>query len=104
VAFCPGYQRGLAFHNNFAIIGISESRHTKSLSGLALDDRLADKNTTARCGLLVIDLKTGDIVHSLNIEGVVNELYDIAVIPQIRRPMAIGFRSDEIRRVITIDN
>jgi uncharacterized protein (TIGR03032 family) len=104
VAFCPGYQRGLAFHNNFAIIGISESRHTKSLSGLALDDKLAAKNTTARCGLLVIDLKTGDIVHSLNIEGVVNELYDIAVIPQIRRPMAIGFRSDEIRRVITIDN
>jgi uncharacterized protein (TIGR03032 family) len=104
VAFCPGYQRGLAFHNNFAIIGISESRHTKSLSGLALDDRLADKNTTARCGLLVIDLKTGDIVHSLNIEGVVNELYDIAVIPQLRRPMAIGFRSDEIRRVITIDS
>jgi hypothetical protein len=41
-------------------------------------------------------------VHSLNIEGVVNELYDVAVLPQIRRPMAIGFRSDEIRRVITM--
>ncbi|WP_256528818.1 TIGR03032 family protein [Limnofasciculus baicalensis] len=104
IAFCPGYQRGLAFHNNFAIVGISESRHTKTLSGLPLDDKLAEKDTTARCGLLVIDLKSGDIVHSLNIEGVVNELYDIAVLPQIRRPMAIGFRSDEIRRVITIGN
>jgi hypothetical protein len=29
-------------------------------------------------------------------------LYDIATLPQIRCPMAIGFRSDEIRRVITI--
>ncbi len=28
IAFCPGYQRGLAFHHNFAIVGISESRHT----------------------------------------------------------------------------
>lgn len=102
IAFCPGYQRGLAFHNNFAIVGISESRHTKTLSGLPLDDFLAAKDTTARCGLLVIDLKSGDIVHSLNIEGVVNELYDIAVLPKIRRPMAIGFRTDEIRRVITI--
>ncbi|WP_353930028.1 TIGR03032 family protein [Okeanomitos corallinicola TIOX110] len=104
ITFCPGYQRGLAFHHNFAIVGISESRHTKTLSGLPLDDKLMDKDTAARCGLLVIDLKTGDIVHSLNIEGVVNELYDIAVLPQIRRPMAIGFRSDEIRRVITIGN
>jgi uncharacterized protein (TIGR03032 family) len=104
IAFCPGYLRGLAFHNNFAIVGISESRHTKSLSGLPLDDTLAEKDTRARCGLLIIDLKSGDIVHSLNIEGVVNELYDIAVLPQIRRPMAIGFRSDEIRRVITIGN
>jgi uncharacterized protein (TIGR03032 family) len=102
VAFCPGYQRGLAFHNGFAIVGVSESRHTKSLSGLALDDRLAAKDAVAKCGLLVIDLKTGDIVHSLNIEGVVNELYDVAVLPQVRRPMAIGFRSDEIRRVITV--
>jgi uncharacterized protein (TIGR03032 family) len=102
VAFCPGYQRGLAFHNGFAIVGVSESRHTKSLGGLALDDKLAAKDAVARCGLLVIDLKTGDIVHSLNIEGVVNELYDVAVLPQVRRPMAIGFRSDEIRRVITV--
>ncbi|MBH8554920.1 TIGR03032 family protein [Nostocaceae cyanobacterium CENA357] len=102
VAFCPGYQRGLAFHNNFAIVGISESRHTKTLSGLPLDDKLAAKDASARCGLLVIDLKSGDLVHSLNIEGVVIELYDIAILPQIRRPMAIGFRSDEIRRVITI--
>jgi uncharacterized protein (TIGR03032 family) len=104
ITFCPGYLRGLAFHHNFAILGISESRHTKTLSGLPLDEKLAAKDTTARCGLLVIDLKTGDIVHSLNIEGVVNELYDIAVLPNVRRPMAIGFRSDEIRRVITIDN
>lgn len=104
VAFCPGYQRGLAFHRNFAIVGISESRHSKTLSGLPLDDKLEAKDTTARCGLLIIDLKSGDIVHSLNIEGVVHELYDIAVLPNIRRPMAIGFRNDEIRRIITIGN
>lgn len=104
IAFCPGYLRGLAFHNNYAIVGISRSRHTKTLSGLALDDKLEAKDTSARCGLLVIDLKSGDIVHSLNIEGVVNELYDVAVLPKTRRPMAIGFRNDEIRRVITIGN
>lgn len=102
ITFCPGYQRGLAFHNNFALIGTSESRHSKTLGGLPLDEKLAQKDTQARCAILVIDLKTGDIVHSLNIEGVVNELYDIAILPNVRCPMALGFRTDEIRRVITI--
>lgn len=55
-----------------------------------------------RCGLLVIDLRTGDIVHSLRLEGVVEELYDVAALPGVRRPMAIGFKTDEIRRIITM--
>ena len=53
------------------------------------------------CGQ-VIDLRTGDAVHWLRIEGIVSELYDIAVLPGVRRPMALGFKSDEIRRTITV--
>ena len=40
--------------------------------------------------------------HTLRIEGVIEELYDVAILPGVRRPMAIGFRSDEIRRVSSI--
>lgn len=78
------------------------SRGNKTFSGLALDDNLNSKQAEARCGLLVIDLKTGDIVHNLRIEGIVEELYDVVVINNIKRPMAVGFKSDEIRRVISI--
>ncbi|QXE24283.1 hypothetical protein B6N60_02987 [Richelia sinica FACHB-800] len=102
VTFCPGYQRGLAFHGDFTVVGISRPRHNKTFSGLPLDEQLQAKNAEPRCGLLVIDLRSGDVVHSLRLEGVVEELYDVAVLPGIRRPMAIGFRTDEIRRVITI--
>jgi uncharacterized protein (TIGR03032 family) len=102
VAFCPGYQRGLAFHGDFAIVGISQPRHNKTFSGLALDEQLRAKDAEPRCGLLVIDLRTGDIVHSLRLEGVIEELYDVVTLPGVRRPMAIGFRTDEIRRVITM--
>ena len=55
-----------------------------------------------RCGLQVIDLRTGDTVHWLRIDGIVEELYDVVTLPGCVRPMAIGFQSDEIRRVITI--
>ena len=39
----------------------------------------------------------------LRIDGVVRELYDVAVIPGRRRPSLIGFRSDEIRRTLSFD-
>jgi uncharacterized protein (TIGR03032 family) len=103
VAFCPGYLRGFAIHGNFAIVGISQPRQNKTFSGLALDEKLQDKNAEPRCGLLVIDLRSGDIVHSLHIDGVILELYDVVTLPGIRRPMVIGFRTDEIRRVLTVE-
>ncbi|MGB5969552.1 MAG: TIGR03032 family protein [Spirulinaceae cyanobacterium] len=102
VAFCPGYLRGCAFHGDFAIVGLSQPRENKTFSGLPLNEMLQEKKVEPRCGLLVIDLRTGDIVHSLRIEGIVSELYDVAVLPGVRRPMAIGLRNDEIRRVITV--
>lgn len=43
------------------------------------------------------------MVHSLQIEGVVKELYDVVVLPQVKRPQAIGIRSDEIRRVLCVE-
>lgn len=104
VTFCPGYLRGLAFCGDFAIVGLSKPRENKTFQGLALDDNLASKDAAPRCGLVVIDLRTGDAVHSIRIEGIVEELYDVVVLPQIRRPMAIGFKTDEIRRVITMDD
>lgn len=102
VAFCPGYLRGLSFCGDFAVVGISKPRHNKTFSGLVLDEQLQAKQAEARCGLLVIDLRSGDIVHSLRIEGVVEELYDVQVLPGVRQPMAIGLKTDEIRRVISI--
>ncbi len=102
VAFCPGYARGLTFIGDFAVIGLSRSRENKTFSGLALDDRLREKNIEGRCQLQVVDLKRGDVVHSLRIEGAVSELYDVVTLPGVRRPTALGFKSDEIRRIVSV--
>ncbi len=50
----------------------------------------------------VIDLRTGDAVHWLRMEGFVEELYDVVVLPGVQRPMALGFKTDEIRRTIIV--
>lgn len=103
VCFCPGYARGLAMYGHFAIIGLSACREQRTFSGLPLDEALAKREATARCGLMVADLRTGDVVHSVNIAGVVSELFDVAVLTGVRMPSALGFRSEEIRRTITIE-
>jgi uncharacterized protein (TIGR03032 family) len=102
VAFCPGYARGLAFSGDFAVVGLSQARQNRTFSGLALDEQLTVKRTEARCGLYIIDLTRGDAVHWLRISGVIEELYDVAVLPGIHRPMVIGLQSDEIRRVLSL--
>ncbi len=103
LCFCPGYMRGLSFHGHFALVGLSKPRHNKTFSGLTLDDNLKSRNAEARCGIQIIDLRSGDIVHWLRMEGVVEELYDVVALPNIRRPMALGFKTDEIRRVLSIE-
>lgn len=104
VAFCPGYARGLAFHGDYAIVGLSLPRHDATFSGLALDDELKRRGGEPRCGLVVIDLNTGDTPHWVRIEGMVRELYDVATLPGVVRPGALGFKTDEIQRQLSIDN
>ena len=99
VVFCPGYARGLAFVGDYALVGLSKPR-TQSFSGLHLDEELSKRSTVPNCGILVVDLRSGSIAHSMRFEGVLQELYDVAVLPQVRRPMLLGLKTDEIRRVI----
>ncbi|MBL0011874.1 MAG: TIGR03032 family protein [Nitrosomonas sp.] len=103
ICFCPGYMRGLSFQGDFALIGLSRPRHNKTFSGLALEDNLKSRNAEARCGIQIIDLRSGDVVHWLRMEGIVEELYDVVTLPNVRRPMALGFKTDEIRRVLSIE-
>lgn len=102
VAFCPGYARGLAFVGRNAILGLSMPRENRTFSGLPLDAALQARNTDPRCGLAIVDLDNGDMVAWVRIEGVVRELYDVAMLPAVR-PSLIGFKTDEVRYVLSID-
>lgn len=102
VAFCPGYLRGLSFIADYAVVGLSKPRENRTFTGLPLDEALARRNAEAQCAIYVIDLRTGDAVHWLRIEGIVEELYDVVVLAGVRRPMAVGFKTDEIRRIVKV--
>jgi protein O-GlcNAc transferase len=99
LTFCPGFVRGLAFHEHFAVVGLSKLR-SKTFGGLALEDRLAAEGKTSQCGLMVIDLNTGEVVHWLHIDGVVEELFDVVVLPGVSHPQVVGFQGEEIERLV----
>ena len=100
ITFCHGFVRGLAFWNNYALVGLSKLR-SKVFSGLPLETRLAEENMTSQCGLVVVDLDAGNICHALKIDGVVEELFDVVVLPDVRQPSALGFQNDDIHRLIS---
>jgi uncharacterized protein (TIGR03032 family) len=100
LAFCPGFARGLALRGNYAVVGLSKPRYER-FEGLALDRRLQQADSDPWCGLQVIDLTDGTCVHWFRIDGAVAELYDVAVLPGIACPMALGFSNDEILSFIT---
>jgi hypothetical protein len=47
------------------VIGLSEPRENRTFAGLALQDRLEREGVGPRCGLMVVDLHSGDAVHWL---------------------------------------
>ncbi len=52
---------------------------------------------------MVVDLNTGAIVHWVRFEGIVTELYDLQVLPGVKRPMALGFQTEEIAQLISLE-
>lgn len=102
IAFFPGFLRGLAFHGEFAIAGLSKPRH-KRFDGLELADRLEEKDADAWCGLQIISLATGDVSQWLRFDGPITELFDTCVLPGVKNPLTLGINSKEIRELLTIE-
>jgi uncharacterized protein (TIGR03032 family) len=102
LAFCPGYLRGMTFVGKYAVVSLSKPRHD-TFHGLELDERLQQRGAKPQCGLQVIDLETGAVAHWLKLEGqLVTELYDTVVLPGVRQPMSVGFKTNEIERLVLI--
>lgn len=102
LAFCPGWLRGLAIKGNHALVTVSKPRYG-SFEGLPIDDEMKKRGATPECGVLIIDLATGETVEWLKLEGTVEELFAVELMPGVKCPKAIGPSSPEIVDKITFD-
>jgi uncharacterized protein (TIGR03032 family) len=99
---CPGYVRGLDFHGDHAVVGMSKGKDDDGFQKLPLQQRLIELGEEPRCGVAVINLQSGRTIGTLFIDGFVTEVYEVRVLPGVTRPMALGFKTNEIERMISI--
>ena len=102
VTLCPGFLRGLAFVDGFAIATISQPRQHADFEALPIAAALEKSNAQPQCALVVIDLESGNLIHWLRIDGVGGELGDVTIIENARQPGAVGLLGDPIRQIFSV--
>jgi uncharacterized protein (TIGR03032 family) len=90
VAVLPGYARGLAFHGDLAFVGLSRIRETVVFGRVPIA-AYADQ---LKCGIGVIDLRTGTTVATLQFADGVEEIFDVQTVPGARCP-TFGSTADD---------
>lgn len=82
VARLPGFARGLAVHGDYLFVGLSHLRHDHRVFG----DLPIAQAGDLYCGVLCLHLPTGRIAGELRYLRTVKEIYDVQVLPGVRRP------------------
>jgi len=86
VAELPGYTRGLSLWGPFAFVGLSRIRETAVFGGVPI----AERRQELKCGVGVVDLRTGQAVAALQFQSGVEEIFDVQVVPNARCPAVVG--------------
>jgi hypothetical protein len=73
-----------------------------SFKELELEREITRRNGEPWCGVFVIDLRTGDLIEWIRLEGEIAELFDVAMLPGLVCPMSLGPDTIEIQNTITI--
>ena len=90
IAELPGFTRGLLFAGGLAFVGLSQVRETATFGGLPLMERLDER----LCGVWAVNLRSGQIVGFLRFEELVQEVFDVALLPGVTYPEIAEESSD----------
>ena len=94
----PGFTRGVAFAGNYAFIGLSKIRATSAMDGVPL----AERRDQLKCGVAVVDLRSGESIAFLEFQTAVEEIFDVQILPGIRFPEVLGFQKETLSHTFII--
>ena len=70
----------------YAFIGLSKIRETSTFGGVPIAERRAE----LKCGIAVVDLRTGRLAARLEFVSGVEEIFDVQLLPGVRSPALSG--------------
>ncbi len=91
-----GFARGLARCGDYLFVGTSKIRKQHTFGDLLLAGR-----REVFCGITLLHLPTGAFVADLRYQRTCEEIYDVQVLPQLRRPGLLGLHDDAYRRALS---
>jgi uncharacterized protein (TIGR03032 family) len=94
----PGFTRGLTLVGPYAFIGLSKIRETSAMSGVPLAERRGE----LKCGVAVVDLRTGQLAAMLEFQTAVEEIFDVQLLPGVRFPEIVGFQKEAIQHTFVV--
>ncbi|GAA4875103.1 TIGR03032 family protein [Ferrimonas pelagia] len=97
VAELPGFTRGVDFIGPIAIVGLSKVRQ----SDVSRPAPLAQKYPETHSGLWFIDLRSAEVIGTLSFTGNVDQIYDVAVLPDCTFPALIEPHHPRMRNHFT---
>ncbi len=86
----PGFARGLAEHGGYLFVGLSLMRGSRPFEGLPVEHG----GKEVICGVVAIELATGQVVGTLRYTGGCTEIHDLQVMAGVRRLGISGYDSD----------
>jgi uncharacterized protein (TIGR03032 family) len=93
----PGYLRGLCFAGMYALIGLSLIREKHTFGGLPI----GEDNERLRCGVAVVDLRTGQMCGFLEFASGCEEIYEVQFLPSVRCGMILNLEDPVSGQAIT---
>jgi uncharacterized protein (TIGR03032 family) len=94
----PGFARGLAFAGPYALVGLSKIRATSAMDGVPL----AERREQLKCGVAVVDLRSGQWIALLEFQTAVEEIFDVQLLPGLRFPEVVGFQKETIHHTFIV--
>jgi uncharacterized protein (TIGR03032 family) len=98
----PGYLRGLNFHGNYLVVASSILRDNSGIKDKKLEDALTKRGEKQTCGVFILNISTGELLHFIKISEDVQELYDVIFLPNTTTPKAFNLDSEEVRFILSI--
>lgn len=92
-----GFCRGLSIYNDYAFIGFSKLRKNSSTFA-----KLSFSDKANFAGIKIVHLPTQAVVGEINYQTSVDEIYDIAVLPEMIRPNVLNTINDVYKHALSL--